>query len=225
MSSDIVTHHIKEKLDEMVETGMEVEEENHGGIGVKKDTIEKVLSMIELEGVGCVFPVGSEEVTVVANGVTSDDGVEGTVRAGEGDNGEDGTVCPGNEDGGYIRPGDGLVEEGIGHSGSGDSDRVQYVDAGGEDLSVPADSPQSSIDCSRCTASGFRNRWFLRRHMDQMHAESVKCNICGNIFLDKYHYLQHSRNCYYWCSRAGCDFHERRRSRVESHEKKHDREV
>ena len=77
-------------------------------------------------------------------------------------------------------------------------------------VSQPESSQNSQvqIDCSRCGASGFRNMWFLRRHMGLMHGEAVKCQICENVFIDKFidkfNYLQHSKTCYYWCSRAGC---------------------
>ena len=213
MLSDIDTYGIEEILDEMVETGAgtsgDVEEEKQPGSEEKKVTIENILSMTELECVGGapIDSAGTRAANAANHGENDTADVEeGTAPAGGVDDGREGTAHAGDGDGGSIRADD---------DNGGDDGRAGQVDAGGE----------NSIDCDWCSASGFRNRWFLRRHLNQMHAESVKCNICGNIFLDKYHYLQHSKNCYYWCSRAGCGFHERRKSRVESHEKKHDREV
>ena len=222
MSSDIATDDVEEM---MVENGAgmsgKVEEENHAG-NEEKVTIENILSMVELECVGEV-PLkspsngtrysaedGENNTAIVdnANGDTTNVGYDVTVRAVYG---VDGTAH-----------GDDVGEDTV-HAGDGDGGPVLAIDDNGEEDTGRAG--QSSIDCGLCSASGFRNRWFLRRHVNLMHAESVKCNICGNIFKDKYHYLQHSKNCYYWCSRAGCSFHERRKSRVESHEKKHDREV
>ena len=81
------------------------------------------------------------------------------------------------------------------------------------------------IQCNQCGSSGFRNMWFLRRHISLMHAGGVQCDICGHVFIDKYHYIQHSKTCYFWCSKVGCYFHEKRRSRIDSHERRHDRET
>ena len=79
------------------------------------------------------------------------------------------------------------------------------------------------IECQHCGATGFKDRWFLRRHISQMHVGSVQCDICDNVFIDKYRYLQHSGTCFYWCDRAGCNYHEKRKSRVESHKRRHER--
>ena len=80
------------------------------------------------------------------------------------------------------------------------------------------------ITCEHCGVSGFRNTWFLKRHILQLHVGSVKCNICEIVFIDKYRYLEHSKTCFYWCDREGCSYHEKRQSRMESHRRRHDRE-
>ena len=80
------------------------------------------------------------------------------------------------------------------------------------------------IVCHHCGASGFKDGWFLRRHISQMHVGSVQCDICENVFIDKHRYLQHSRTCYYWCDKDGCNYHEKRKSRVDSHKRRHERE-
>ena len=81
-----------------------------------------------------------------------------------------------------------------------------------------------SVKCSECGATGFKDGWYLKRHISQMHVGSVKCNICEIVFLDKFHYLQHSKTCFFWCKKAGCSFHDKRKARIESHERTHDRE-
>ena len=81
------------------------------------------------------------------------------------------------------------------------------------------------LNCEDCGASGFRNRWFLRRHIAQMHIGSIKCEICSNVFIDKFHFLNHSKTCFYWCDWSGCNFHEKRKSRMVGHKKKHERET
>ena len=52
------------------------------------------------------------------------------------------------------------------------------------------------VKCNLCGVSGFKNNWFLQRHLSQMHLGSIKCEICSNIFVDKFHYLQHSNACF-----------------------------
>ena len=81
------------------------------------------------------------------------------------------------------------------------------------------------LSCDHCGASGFRNRWFLKRHIAQMHLGSIKCEICSNVFIDKFHFLQHSKTCFYWCDWSGCNFHEKRKSRVVGHRRSHERET
>ena len=78
------------------------------------------------------------------------------------------------------------------------------------------------IICRHCGSSGFKDLWFLKRHTAQMHLGSVQCDICENVFIDKFHYLQHAKTCYFWCDQ--CSFHDKRKSRMESHQRKHDRE-
>ena len=111
-------------------------------------------------------------------------------------------------------------------------DAVEEVDVeeGSEksnDDSAPTNNPMNKalLNCEDCGASGFRNRWFLRRHIAQMHLGSIKCEICSNVFIDKFHFLNHSKTCFYWCDWSGCNFHEKRKSRMVGHKKKHERET
>lgn len=81
-----------------------------------------------------------------------------------------------------------------------------------------------SVECHLCGTSGFRSAWFLKRHISQMHTGSIKCDICDNVFIDKFSYLQHSKGCFFWCGKTGCSFHDKRKARVESHERSHQRD-
>ena len=90
---------------------------------------------------------------------------------------------------------------------------------------APARKSSQSVKCNLCGTSGFRSVWFLKRHIAQMHTGSIKCDICANVFIDKFSYLQHSKDCFFWCGKTGCSFHDKRRTRVESHERSHERDV
>ena len=102
-----------------------------------------------------------------------------------------------------------------------------------QSTSVCKESPNLEIDpnkskmicCPHCGVSRFKRAWFLTRHISQMHLGSIKCGICDNVFLDKFHYLKHSKTCFYWCKMDGCSVHDKRKSRVESHERTHQREA
>ena len=88
----------------------------------------------------------------------------------------------------------------------------------------PTKKKPTSVTCHLCGLSGMRNAWFLKRHLELMHSASIKCNICEIDFVDKFQYLQHSKGCFFWCSKSGCSFHEKRKGRVESHERSHQRD-
>ena len=61
----------------------------------------------------------------------------------------------------------------------------------------------------------------MRRHVERMHFGPIKCKICQTIFGDKYWYLRHSKDCYYFCSVDGCTFHDKRKSRLDGHMRMH----
>ena len=82
---------------------------------------------------------------------------------------------------------------------------------------------KEGVNCKVCDAVGFRNNWFLRRHMEQMHSQAIKCEICKVEFVDKFSYRKHASGCFFWCPNVGCPFHEKRLARVLSHQKKCDK--
>ena len=95
----------------------------------------------------------------------------------------------------------------------------------GDDSSAAAKkSGRSDLVCNYCGLEGFKDGWYLRRHISLLHVGSVKCEICEVLFIDKYNYIKHVKTCFFWCDHPGCSFHEKRRSRVESHKRSHARE-
>ena len=83
---------------------------------------------------------------------------------------------------------------------------------------------KEDLRCEYCNTTGFRNQWFLDRHVSLMHVGSIRCKICETVFVDKFSYMQHSKTCYYWCGKEGCGYHEKRKSRVDSHRRQHEKE-
>ena len=80
------------------------------------------------------------------------------------------------------------------------------------------------VICPHCKEGAFKDAWFLKRHIQRMHLVPIKCEICQTVFIDKYRYVNHSKQCLYTCPREGCTFQEKRKSRLEGHMRKHERE-
>ena len=80
------------------------------------------------------------------------------------------------------------------------------------------------VICPHCKEGGFKDAWFLKRHVQRMHLVPIKCEVCQTVFIDKYRYVNHSKDCFFTCPREGCTFKEKRRSRLEGHMRKHERE-
>lgn len=80
------------------------------------------------------------------------------------------------------------------------------------------------VNCPHCEDSGFKDTWFLKRNIERMHLVPIKCEIGIIVFIDKYCYINHSKNCFYFCPREGCTFHDKRKSRLDGHVRRHERE-
>ena len=80
------------------------------------------------------------------------------------------------------------------------------------------------VKCPHCEEDSFKDAWFLQRHIMRMHLVPIKCEICQTVFIDKYRYGDHSKHCFYFCPKEGCCFQDKRKSRLEGHLRKHDRE-
>ena len=79
------------------------------------------------------------------------------------------------------------------------------------------------ICCPHCNEAGFRDNWFLNRHIKRMHLVPVKCDICETVFIDKYWYFIHAPNCFFVCPIEGCNqFHNKKWSRLQTHLKTHE---
>ena len=79
------------------------------------------------------------------------------------------------------------------------------------------DKKRKLICCPHCNEAGFKDNWFLQRHIQRMHLVPVKCDICQTTFIDKYWYIDHAKNCFFVCPHDGCPFHVRKSSRLETH--------
>ena len=102
---------------------------------------------------------------------------------------------------------------------NGEDDNLDDDGAGLEDNMEPL-----LVICPHCKEGGFKDAWFLKRHIQRMHLVPIKCEICQTVFVDKYRYSNHSKQCFYTCPREGCSFQEKRKSRLEGHMRKHERE-
>ena len=136
-----------------------------------------------------------------------------------------------NEDGKELDKSRGDIEKGLEDSSTciisreDGAEQVQVdspINLVDEEGTAAVKSKSQIITCNHCGSSGFKDLWFLRRHISQMHLSSIKCDICDNVFIDKFQYLQHAKTCYFWCDQ--CSFHDKRKSRMEGHQRKHDRE-
>ena len=94
-----------------------------------------------------------------------------------------------------------VTEEGDAEEGDAEEGDAEEGDAEeGESL-----KKSRVIRCPYCDEAGFQGGWFLKRHVDRMHLVPIKCEICETVFVDKYWYLKHSKDCYCFCSVEGCN--------------------
>ena len=80
---------------------------------------------------------------------------------------------------------------------------------------------RKGLTCNRCGAKGIKGMSKLMLHLDRMHSMAITCSICHVEFVDRYHFVQHSPSCFYWCPVEGCDYHEKREARYKGHLRKH----
>ena len=66
------------------------------------------------------------------------------------------------------------------------------------------------LSCPLCDEIGYKDAWFLKRHIQRMHLVRIRFEICRAVFIDKYCYMKHSKNCFVFCSVEGCNFFETR---------------
>ena len=80
------------------------------------------------------------------------------------------------------------------------------------------------LSCPLCDEIGYKDAWFLRRHIQRMHLVPIRCEICRAVFIDKYCYMKHSKNCFFFCSVEGCSFFDKRKTRLDGHMRTHERD-
>ena len=89
---------------------------------------------------------------------------------------------------------------------------------GGDGLGAQA---KKGLTCPHCGALGIHGMSKLMLHVDRMHSRPYSCNICEVAFVDRYHFNLHSPTCFYMCPVEGCNFQEKRESRLKGHLRRH----
>ena len=87
--------------------------------------------------------------------------------------------------------------------------------------SVLGGQAKKGLVCPQCGALGINGMSKLMLHIDRMHGRPFTCNICKVEFVDRYHFNLHSPSCYYMCPLEGCNFQDKRESRLEGHLRRH----
>ena len=80
---------------------------------------------------------------------------------------------------------------------------------------------KKGLTCPHCVALGIQGMSKLMLHVDRMHSRPYTCNICKVEFVDRYHFNMHSPSCYFMCPLDGCNFQDKRESRLNGHLRKH----
>ena len=80
------------------------------------------------------------------------------------------------------------------------------------------------LSCPKCDLSGLRDKENLRQHIKSMHENPQKCTRCKVTFVDMQSFRKHVSDCFYWCPRPGCDYHDKRENRMEAHSRRHKKE-
>ena len=80
---------------------------------------------------------------------------------------------------------------------------------------------KKGLTCPHCGALGIHGMSKLMLHVDRMHSKPYTCNICEVEFVDRYSFNLHSPTCFYMCPVEGCNFQEKRESRLKRHLRRH----
>ena len=83
------------------------------------------------------------------------------------------------------------------------------------------DQSKKGLTCPQCGALGINGMSKLMLHVERMHSKPYTCNICKVQFVDRYHFNLHSSDCFYMCPVDGCNFQEKRESRLKGHLRRH----
>ena len=83
------------------------------------------------------------------------------------------------------------------------------------------DQSKKGLTCPHCGALGINGMSKLMLHVERMHSKPYTCNICKVQFVDRFHFNLHSSDCFYMCPVDGCNFQEKRESRLKGHLRRH----
>ena len=138
---------------------------------------------------GAVEDGAAEEGAAEEGAAGEDAAEEGAVQGGaiQGGAVEEGAVVEGDVHGNI--PGD------IEASNSFDMDEPtpeENPDEDGTDDAQQLETKKSPamFSCPLCDEIGYKDAWFLRRHIQRMHQVPIRCEICSAVFIDKYCYMK-----------------------------------
>ena len=80
---------------------------------------------------------------------------------------------------------------------------------------------ERGLTCTQCGARGIASMSKLMVHLDRMHSKPFTCIICKVEFVDRFSFNLHSPNCYFFCPIEGCNYKEKRESRLKGHLRRH----
>ena len=80
---------------------------------------------------------------------------------------------------------------------------------------------KKGLTCPHCGVIGINGMSKLMLHVDRMHSKHFTCNICKVEFVDRYLFNLHSPMCFYMCPLEGCNFQDKRESRLKGHLRRH----
>ena len=83
-------------------------------------------------------------------------------------------------------------------------------------------SSSKGYTCPHCGVGGIVGPSKLQTHIDRMHSSPVICKICDVTFVDKYCFVLHYPKCFFFCTKPGCNFHDKRRERFNGHMRTHE---
>ena len=91
---------------------------------------------------------------------------------------------------------------------------------GGADSGVKAKA-KKGLTCPHCGTLGIHGMSKMLLHVERMHSKPYSCNICSVSFVDRFHYDLHSPTCFFMCPMEGCNFQDKRESRLKGHLRRH----
>ena len=112
---------------------------------------------------------------------------------------------------------------------AGNIENVEAVDLGQSKVEMAKSVPvipaveltRKGLNCPHCGVMGIKGMSKLLLHIDRIHSRPFTCTICNVEFIDRYFYDKHTPTCFYFCPVDGCNFKEKRESRLKGHLRGH----